>query len=359
MKKIIIKSICFFLVFCCLFYIVQEVVRHKWGAIESLEYRNQDYLTEPEGSIDVLFMGTSAVLTDITPMIIWRESGITAVNFGTSTNSPLPIYYQLKFALETQTPKVVVLDFNNLNWDARADVLMDYEVTSRRVVDTLPSWKLRYEMIRDICKDSPNQNILTYFFPLFEYHDRWNQLAREDFLGPENTYKPYLKGALFDQSGLLADFTYDPGNMFDVDVEPLPVDEYSWKWYSKIIDVCKEKGIQVAAICLPVEVSTDSEGVYRSYKTLETMCADNGIPYYNLNRPEIWWKLGITKEADFYNGGHMNWHGSIKISNYMAKRLQEDFGLTDHRGDEAYGKWNSYWDEFYADYGPQLAEFGY
>lgn len=360
-KRYIFRAIVFLLVFCALFYAAQEVLRYKWDSNENQGWRNLAYLEEPSGSIDVLFIGSSPFYAGITPMILWKESGITSINFGKSGNMPLVNYYQALYALETQTPKLVILDFNCICLDRRADTDESWENVNRMIADTFPSWKWKNAFITGMKKDNPNQDILSYYFPLLRYHSRWDQLTRDDFV-VNNSYQEYLKGALFAHWPTEEVIEYDPGNMFEEFTEEEPVAEYSYNYYRKIIDLCHEKGIEVAVLSCPEEDRFDIEAhqkSFRTYNTMERVTNELGLNYYNMNRPEIWEKYGFVEAEDFYNSAHMNWHGSIKLSAAIAPILQADYGLPDHRGDPAYSAWDDDWNAFYADYRAELAEFGY
>ena len=83
------------------------------------------------------------------------------------------------------------------------------------------------------------------------------------------------------------------------------------------------------------------------------------MPFYNLSTPGAWDSLGIDGAADFYDAAHVNAVGATKVSKELAKILQEDFDLPDHRGDAAYSTWDRGWEEFHAAYAEYLVEFGY
>ena len=355
MKKIFVKAVAFLLIFCALFLAAQEVIRYKDERRQDMCYRYDSYLNEPEGSIDILFIGSSPVYAGIAPPVIWKETGITSINFGSTAATAFAGYYQLRFALENNKPSLVVLDFCGLFQDRRADDEV-YEPYYRINVDAIPDRKLKNEMIQQIVNDNENQDLLTYLFPLLQYHSRWNELEEEDFVDTKAAkFKSYKKGAYFRTAISEKEFSYDP-EMYEQEFDEEPISEYSWGYYQKTLDLCAENNIPVAAVSYP-------KGTYkhliREYKTLERVCAENGLNYYNMSAPAMWEICGLDTETDFYDSGHLNSSGAVKLSKVLAEMLQRDYCLPDHRGDTAYNSWNEDWDAFYTDYKKVLSGFGY
>ena len=65
---------------------------------------------QPKNKIDVLFLGSSHVHCNVNTQLLWDEYGMAAYLM-TGAEQPLwNSYYNLKEALKTQKPKLVVLD---------------------------------------------------------------------------------------------------------------------------------------------------------------------------------------------------------------------------------------------------------
>lgn len=350
-KRIILKVSAFLLIFSVLLHGVQEILRYKFG--DEVGERYRAYMEEDEGSVDVVFIGSSSTYAGIAPPVMWKESGITAYNIGISSSSSIISYYQLRFLLETkkQKPKLVVFGFTRIGENAKADE--SNESAHRKAVEALPYWNLKKEMILQIKQDNPNQDIYTYFFPLLRYHSRWDEIEKRDFVS--NEYAEYKNGGYFLDN--TTDYPVEcHAELFDADIEPVPVSEYSWGYYKQIFDLCAENGIEVAVACYPRGNSKEWISIF---KALDQVCSENGIRFYNLSTPEKWDILDIDGTTDFYTAGHVNARGATKVSRVFARWLQEDFSLPDHRGDAAYSAWDDDWEAFYADYQDILAEFGY
>lgn len=352
-RKLLKKGVAFLLIFTLIFLCIQEVMRYKFN--EKLGDLYKDYMEEKENSVDVVFIGSSSTYADIVPTVIWKESGITAYNLGVVTSASFISYYQLRFLLEVkkQKPKLIVFGFTRYGANARASSTAKLENSHRKAIDAMPLLKLKYEMIFQLKKDNPKQNLFTYLFPLLRYHSRWNDLTKEDFQPSE--HDNYSKGGIF-RNATSATPIDCHAELFDAGIEPIAADDYTYGHYKKIVELCKENDIPMAVACYPRE---NTERWISVFNALEGFCADNEIKFYNLSTPENWAALGIDGATDFFDEGHLNARGAVKTSQAFAKQLQEDFDLPDHRGDPEYSSWDDAWNTFYANNTDVLAEFGY
>ena len=100
-------------------------------------------LSEQEtDSVDVLFVGTSHVYSDINPAIIWEKSGIATFNLATGGAGLWNSYYAIQEALKTQSPKLIVLElfgvtFPNLEYRADREIMDAVEDTLSVLLDSL------------------------------------------------------------------------------------------------------------------------------------------------------------------------------------------------------------------------------
>lgn len=355
MKKMLIKALAFLVIFCALFLIVQNVLTYKANQNELMGYRYRSFQAAPEDSIDVVFIGSSPVYAGVTPLVIWEETGITSFNIATSNNTAFSTYYGLRFVLETQHPKVLVIDFCGLFQDRKvkdSGYEGNYENVYRRT-STMPSFALKNEFVQQLLADNPEEDPVMWYVPLLRYHTRWTELTERDFKDVD--YEEWRKGASLQTKVVENPINYDAA-MFDMAYSPAETSQYAWAYYQKVIDLCRENDIALVAINCPR--STTKEMLHR-YVTTQLVCGENGIPFYNFNLPEYWEELGFDPAADFYDTAHMNLSGSIKLSAALGEILQQEFDLPDHRGDGAYASWDADWDAFYENYEEYLVAFRY
>lgn len=350
--KIAVKIIAFALIFGLVFAGVQRIFRHKGAAVNYLDERYDAFKDEPADTVDVLFLGSSPMYRGVAPMVLWQQAGITSVNFAVPEQSAFNNYFEFKLALQTQSPKLLVLDFSSLFSDRKADET-SFRYEYYRVFDALPSAPLRFEMAKRIVLENEEQSMLDYYFPLLRLHTRWSTLSQADFEN-QDVFEPYLKGAglLTSAQPVASEKMFDPADPFSLK----EYSAYSLGYYQKIMDLCAENGVAIAAVSFPKENSS----VYADeYHSICRFCEDNGIAYFNFNEPELLASLSLDFEKDFYDKGHLNINGALKLSARLAALLHETFSLSDHRQEQAFADWQHSWREFYQAYEAYLAPQGY
>ncbi len=85
-------------------------------------------------------------------------------------------------------------------------------------------------------------------------------------------------------------------------------------------------------------------------------CEQKGIEYVDFTSPELFEKTGLDYSTDYYDSGHVNAYGSVKISKELAHILDEKFNLPDRRNDETYQEWNDGYQQFLTDFEPWFDE---
>lgn len=147
--------------------------KNNQAAFGMIHQEAHGILGEPAESIDVVFIGDSETTSSVSPLQIWGEQGFTSYVCATNGQKLPYSLALLNRALESQTPKVVVIEANSV-----------YAPFS----------------FKD-CIERELQNA----FPVFEYHDRWKKVSAEDFTSaPKTTWVDPLKGFYINEKVLPA-----------------------------------------------------------------------------------------------------------------------------------------------------------
>ena len=280
--------------------------KNNQAAFGMIHQEAHGILGEPAESIDVVFIGDSETTSSVSPLQIWGEQGFTSYVCATNGQKLPYSLALLNRALESQTPKVVVIEANSV-----------YAPFS----------------FKD-CIERELQNA----FPVFEYHDRWKKVSAEDFTSaPKTAWVDPLKGFYINEKVLPA---HAESHMRPSDsVEKVPALN---KWYlSLIVNRCREIGT------VPVVVATPSTICWNTarHSGMSEAAKDLGIDFVDLNtgpdRVEIDWSTE-TRDA----GDHLNYQGAIKISRSLGNLLKTTYQLSDHRKDDAYRHWNEALDSY-------------
>ena len=263
-------------------------------------------LGEPENTIDVLIIGDSESINAINPLRIWDQHGIASYCCGTSLQLLSYSEYFLHQAFKSQSPKIVILETN--------------------------------EIFREVTLDDLLLHQLEMVFPVFSFHSRWKVLSFRDISPVINyTHVDVEKGYYFstvvsgtDESDYMKEM---PGE------EPIP--SINMFYLRKIKSFCKEKGVKLVLVSTPSVVNWD----YMKHNSIQRISEEEGIEFIDMNllRKEIPidWKTDTRDRGD-----HVNYYGAEKVSAYLGKYLSETGLFESHRSDPAYSQWDVHLKEF-------------
>lgn len=253
---------------------------------------------EPENSIDLLILGDSLSYTALSPMQMWRDYGITSFIGGQSGQKIHETYYMLKTALETQSPKLVVIE---------TDVLLHSRTGLGRIREKI-------------------EEKLSFYFPVFRYHNIWKPLL----MGTEYAEESYKGFMLRDTIQ-----AYKKGEYMKETADKVTLSPVVTEYMDKIINLCSENGIQILLVSTPSPVNYN----FKKYNALKEYAKENNLKYLDMNLKVK--KLGINWESDTLDkGDHLNLLGAQKITGYFGDYLKSRYNLLDHRKDKKYEMWN-------------------
>lgn len=260
--------------------------------------RANGILAEPPNSIDILVLGDSESYTCFSPLLLWKDTGYTSYTCGTDSQKLPYTKLMLERALENQNPKLVILE-------------------------TLTIYRPIY--LGDMALEEVSRQL-----PLFRYHDRWKHLSPADLTPTvtateQNAYK---------------------GHVYRDRVDPCPNQNYmlptqqaatiplvNRHYVQAIWEICQSRDIPLLLISAPSPINWNTE----RHNGIQALSQELGCPYLDLNLEN----LSIDWSRDtFDRGDHLNHFGAVKVTNFLANYLQNQYGLSDHRNDSAYESWN-------------------
>jgi len=353
MKKFCIRILVFILLFALCFAGLQGILHYRWSGNEDLYTRNILYSQASPDSIDVLCIGTSELYAMYDPIVTYEEAGITGYNFAITFRCAMTAYYQLLYALEYQTPSVVICDFVSL-FD---DVLpRNQESIYRKVVESMPDKALKEQMIREICAVDDTQSYLSWKFPMLRYHSLWSELTEKNFQPDHQVnaaYPAFKKGAMFNNERYQKEPLAITPDLWDYTEAVDTFSEFSVGYYDKIIELCRSKGIEVVAVTPP---KIQDAAVYAANADkMRAYFEAREVPWLNYCTYDQVQRLGLNLEDYYYDRSHLNVSGSIVLSSALAHDLTEVMNLEDHRGDPAYA---AEWEDVLPQFHTWLDEIG-
>lgn len=332
MCKKIIKIVAGLFIFAVMFFAVQEIVT---GA-EDLRTakRLTDFYESEEDTIDVVYIGSSSTYAFWVAPYAWYEYGITVFPYTSQNQSPIVAKYLIEETMKTQPNAKFIINLSSIHSKMNVE-------NFHYLVDNMPNSLTKFKMIRNaasILGYSVSEEMECYF-PIIRYHDRWKDLSEYDFEGGSDGYMSGPNYNTFlnkkkDVSGRL-----NPEDYY----EELPKGiENSMKDLLQYIEDEKLKDRVMFVIVPQASKKKDQLGRQNAVKD---MVEKEGYTVFDMqNKIE---EIGLDFKTDYYNRGHCNIHGAIKITSYMSKYLIKEFDLKDKRGDKKYEAWDIAFKKYY------------
>lgn len=328
MSKKMIKLLLFVVILLLCAYRVNEVFKFK--DINGV-YIMKTFYELPKDSVDVLCVGSSTVFVNINPALLYEKYGIAAYNLCGAAQPAWNAYYDIKEALKTQKPKLIVYDAMQL----RVSYNDGYQTGSFAIINTY-GLKWSANKLDAIKASVPANKFYDYLIGPLQYHGRYKELDRKDFLSyranPAN-YK-YWKGYY-----ALVDRKIDAKDLVRRDISkiktPVKLDAKVEEYYRKIIDLADSEKIPLIVVIPPYAfIGSDQQ---RYFLEAERIAAEYDVPFINFNL--LYDELGLDFKTDMADKTHLTLSGSSKYTEYLGKYISDNYGLPDRRGDAKYESW--------------------
>ncbi len=312
-------------IFAVMIYSLDKLFINKAGADILYTFRY-----EPDNSLDVLFVGASSCYRFYSSPELWHDYGIASYNLGTSEQSLSQSYYVLKYALEMQSPKLVVVDLNT-GLRLREPYAM---ARVHQVMDNLEKNAVWFEML-DVYADEGNK--VEFLFPLTLYHSRWKELEESDFLEIANDNKGISYNLATEEFDL---FQKAPDDYY----EEVPTEVYDY--LHQIETLCQENNAELLYVFSPAHPVSYGEDWAKEQGWINTLCTDQAFKDHFLNLCDYIDEAGIDFGRDYSDTWHVNIAGAMKITDFLGKYLVEHYELPDRRTDSAYDGWSISYDRY-------------
>lgn len=329
MKRKIIRTIVFLSIVCIIFAYVSSILRYQDETHTRALF--DTFYELPENSLDVVWIGASAVQSTILPSEAYKESGIAMYTLSCASQPFGFAEYLIKECEKTQDPKVYLIDLRMLAYDA--DV-MGNEIMSemyvRHVTDSLKFSINRMELINyaidEMEKLHPENEInkFDYYFSFTKYHTRWSQLSKNDFFDDKDAY---LGGYFYDET---KKFNKE-STLSRLETPSQPISENNERYLNEVLDYCDTLGKEVIFTCVP---SNQEETFFAKYNYVKDIIEKRGYEVLDLNNYID--EIGLDYSTDFREEQHMNYKGAIKTTDFIANYLSQRYQLEDYRGNDKY-----------------------
>lgn len=295
-----------------------------------LSDRLKGFYDEKENTIDIVFLGASQTHCSINPIVLWDEYKITSYDMSADQQDLATSYYYLKEVFKTQSPKLVVLEAGQLNYDMGA-VSMHFSLDFMK--PSCNKWIAIWERV----KPEDRKELL---IPMIRYHTRWSELTEDDFKFFTEKREHKFNGfwAYCVTSPLLPES--DNG-----DKEPFMTDEYLTKYLDAISELCAKKNVKLIFLKTPTAVGNLYK---RNIEFISDYAIKNEITFLNYNFLGV--EIGLDYETDMADIVHMNIYGAEKFTKRLGNDLLNEFYFDGNYEAETVERYNAkseyYWNVY-------------
>lgn len=279
---------------------------------------------QPENSIDVLMVGSSATQADFASAYAYERYGFTSYPYSLDGATCAVWKPALQDALRTQRPKLVVVDVFGGGYDTELMETRSNQVYM--IMNHVPLSCEKIEMAKEINRNTGKSSVASLLFPFIKYHSNVPSNLRNlknrlkiEFAGPS----PMRGIETHTRTRTLADV-----DEASFTTETAELDRNAERMIREFIDYCKSENLQVLFVKYPsVLTNEDADEMLvnlRANRILE-IAEENGYPI--LNMQPLFHELGLEEQKDFYNHGHVNIWGQQKITDYLGHYIQEEMGI--------------------------------
>ena len=301
---------------------------------------------EPENTIDVVLVGSSATYAGFSSVYAYEKYGFTSFPYaigGATCTSWKPA---VKDILHTQSPKLVVVDVFGGGYSRdliderhnQLSIIMSHTKLSREKV----------ESAKELSTLTDNITPISFLVPFIKYHNNVPSCVRSlpERLRIEFTEASPLKG-IDTKTRTRKLKKVDPASFSE---DCLELDNKTEEIILDFIDYCKSENIKILFVKYPSVLTNnnpDELEVNLRANSILKLAADSGC--YALNMQKDFYEIGLVEKKDYYNHGHTNIRGQRKVTETLGKFIQDEIAINPSVLDESNKrKWDDCIPYYYA-----------
>lgn len=329
-----VKSIVFIIIFIYILITVTYIVRTN-GDIKDIF---TGFYAEPDNTIDVVMIGSSPVYPFYSTPQMWGEYGIAAYPVASNLQRPAAGTYLVKEVRKTQSPSLYIFEMRM--YTAQETDITNNMAYTRGVTDNMKYSLNRIETINALVDDASQR--YTYYFDIFKYHSNWKTMVLPKQLAS------FRYELLDDQKGYVLRDEVGPCEAVDNSkvAERMPVPKVQEEHLYRLLNYLKDEKLQALFIVSPYAMEEEKAMMYNY---IEDIVVGYGYNFFDMN--DYYEEIGLDFSADFGDYGiHTNALGAAKCTTFLADYIQDNYSLTDKRGDSRYKKWDKAYEQWKKEY---------
>lgn len=289
------------------------------------------YIHENEDLYDVIFLGNSMALTNVSSEELYLEYGISAASVGAGNQPVYLSYYSLAETFLHQSPKAVFLETGPLFYseEKQTELLEDNEFTHLYItLAGIGDKKLRYQAFSQAQELYAGLDVWDYFSVMYYSHGLWESLDEENFTRQGN--KDHINGNLLLYTAKANQERETAVADVENTGEAAVIPELNREYLEKIASLCEENGAELILL----NSSPQLDWSWDEYNAAEEIAEEYGLAYLDVNLAEE--EAGLDWRLHIAGASHFNVCGARAWTDYLGTYLRERYDLADRRTDADY-----------------------
>lgn len=344
MKKVLkaVKNIVFSCLFFCVLFntlvIVAPILRDRKDPIATGNLST--FYAEDKDIVDVVCVGSSALYRCTASTTMYREYGITMLNYATADMPFQSMCGLVDEILEHQSPKVLVLEVRSFI-KACVEKAQNKELTDRKItannyyvsvlVNNMPISINRAKVVHDTVPSFLNEDELEWQIEYLKNHNNWKNLSLSDinyYINNQILQKNVISldgkysGEKYKGTTTVSKVTNNKDRDFSDFDKTSEIPKECLEILQKLVDKAKSVDTQILFLSTPYP-ATETRVSYEN--ALAEYIEKYDLDYLNCNK--YYDEIGIDFSTDFYDNKHTNTLGAVKTTKYLGQYLIKEYNL--------------------------------
>lgn len=285
---------------------------------------------------DVLFLGTSMAVTNISAEELYIKYGIAGMSIGQPLQMEFLSYYSLEQALKKQSPQAVIFDTQALFYTEeiqKEHIEQDEAFYVHTTLDTLKNDRIKYQAVEEVKELHPDTTYWEYFSNMYYSHSNWENLNIDNFVSQRNKDIVMGSRSLF---GVLENTTNDDVQAFDDNIkESADIPEINIEYLRKMKELCEKNNVELILVRSYGRKYWQME----QYNAIKSLADEMNLKFFDMAEYED--EIGFDWATDSCDGTHHNINGARKWTDFLGEYLANNFKFTDKRGLKNYQEYES------------------
>ncbi len=300
------------------------------------------FYDQEKNSLDVVYVGSSAVYRFWNSMLAWEKYGYTSYAYSTASMNGKTYMAAIKDIQERQKDAVIMVEARGF-----LEAHMEASITAadRRVFDSLDFDWNRWRSLYDYQKITGIawKDMLPEYLDLMYYHSNyyalWDKVHWK--LADNRTSNTDDSATRFKRFSIKEKVVPMEDPSIYRTEEKHPMTEMSERFYRNMLQYASEQDLKLVVVASPWIYGAEAFG---EYNTMKAIAAEYGIPFVNSN--ENFADMGMDVNTDFYNRRHVNFDGANKYTEYISKYLMENYTFNENKTPSTLASWNKVYEKY-------------